>query len=447
MKFLWPLVCAGLTCSSTVLADPWAVYATLGDNSVNPVVPGSLYTVDLGTSPPSVHGPLLQGQLGATPDSVGGLLDVTVIPGTTNVLVSNFGDSLVFKVNMSDPANPVLIGQVNIGIFAEDIDVASDGSLAVITDGGLSSAAVIIDVPSMTINGTTDLGNLDAQCVDIAPDNTTVLMCDYLNGAVVSGTINAAGTAIENLSSLVLCPTYDPASDTCGPDEYRGWPVNLAISPDGQTAIVNEAFWGMVHVVRITGPGAIAAGTPFQLWGLGDSHADYLANENAGGPPQKAGSQSTAFNGNGEAIILQNSRWNYIPDGQGGWEPDLNNDPPDQLTRLLHTGPGQVSLGSLFFASLNSNTSGQFFGVDTLALTGDGRSVTGNPTSFNTTPDGSLNSLATGALTVLPLNAPVPTGVAVIRSTAVTTVPAVTPLGLGFLALLLAGLARRRMQR
>jgi hypothetical protein len=259
-------------------------------------------------------------------------------------------------------------------------------------------------------------------------------MCDYFGGRIVTGTVNAAGTAVENIDTLVLCPNYDPSSDACGPDDYQGWPVNLEISPDGQTAIVNDAFWGMVHVLRITGTGTAAPGTPFQLWGLGSTYADFLADPSASGPD---GNQSTRFNGNGEAIIVQNGFFSQDPDPL-----PLN----DRLTRLRHDGPGQVSLDDLFFVTLESSTSGQLFGVDVLALTQDGRALTGDPSAGGEVPNGTLVNLASGAASVVPLNANlVPTGVAVLpQAFTAVSVPTLTPVGLGALTLLLVAVARRR---
>jgi len=200
-------------------------------------------------------------------------------------------------------------------------------------------------------------------------------------------------------------------------------------------------------VLRITGTGTAAPGAPFQVWGMPDTQADYVDSLTSGRPAEAAG-QSVRFEGNGQAYLLQNGTALYSYDaGQMMWVEQSN--PPDQLSRLVHLGPGQVAVGDVWFADLASNTSGGLFGVDTLELTGDGRVVAGNPAAADST-DGSLIGLGTGNLTVLPLNANLaPTGVAVLQTIVffdpAIPVPLATPLGLSVLALLLAAVARRRL--
>ena len=153
----------------------------------------------------------------------------------------------------------------------------------------------------------------------IGPDNETVIMVDYLGGSVVYGRVNAARNGLESVNELVLCPNWDPDSETCGPEEYHAWPINVTISPDGATAIVPDAFWGMVSVLSITGPGQVQPGTPFQLWGLGDTYADFVAREYGDGRPARAAGQSVAFSPDGaRAYLVQNGTYE--------WE-DTNPDP------------------------------------------------------------------------------------------------------------------------
>jgi DNA-binding beta-propeller fold protein YncE len=398
---------------SPAWAIPWAVVANSGLN--DPADPAAIneaiFTLDLGTIPPTVHGPFLEGQLVAAdpvtgePLYGGNLFDVAYIPGTNDALVSNFGDGTVHRINFSNPTKPVLVGSVKLEInppstnpdyesmFAEDIAVTRDGKLALVSDGGFSPTLVFIDLEKMTVRSFFKLYEgvpfdpanppdplpwlYSAQAVAITPDDRTVIMADYFSGIAVYGKINAARDGLESVHGIHLCPNWDPVKEVCGAKDYMSRPVNVAISPDGKTALLADAGWGMVDVLKITAPGQVEPGTPFQLWGFPDTLAEYQAYLDDPADPGALGHcQSIVFAPDGQrAYLLQNGNYASKDDK------DFGNMLQNQISWVRINGPGQASVGGVWVAMLHSRSSSQLFGVDTLAISKDGTNLyTANPT-------------------------------------------------------------------
>lgn len=100
--------------------------------------------------------------------------------------------------------DPVTGDPIIYSFFAEDIAVASDGSFAIVTDGGFSPYLGFIDLATFKIkkiqetvspnprfpdDRSTDR-TYSAQSVAITPDGKTVLFVDYFFGAVNWGRVN-----------------------------------------------------------------------------------------------------------------------------------------------------------------------------------------------------------------------------------------------------------------
>ncbi|MHB8790111.1 MAG: YncE family protein [Desulfobulbaceae bacterium] len=385
---------------SSAWAAPWAVVANSGADI--PADPEStheaIFTLDLGTTPPTVHGPFLEGQLvpldpvTQEPQYGGGMFDVAYIPGTNDALISNFGAATVYRINFDNPTQPVVVGSVLLTFFAEDIAVTTDGKLAIVADGGFSPRIAFINLETFTLSSVFELYEgvpfdpanppavlpplNNANAVAITPDNQTVIMADYFAGKAVYGKINAARNGLESVHSIHLCPNWNATTETCGANDYMSRPVNVAISPDGKTALLADAGWGMVDVLKISGPGQVQAGTPFQLWGFPDTYNDFL---NRPDPINSLGlgkSQSIVFAPDGtKAYMLQNGNYNTRADADSG------NLLQNQLSWIRINGPGQASVGGVWVAILHSKSSSQLFGVDTLVISKDGTNAyASNPT-------------------------------------------------------------------
>ena len=265
------LMAALLAVPTLAAAEPWAVVASQFYPSTGSTLDDreGLFTVDLDTVPPKVYGPFLQGVF--TQKAGPGVFDVAMLPNGREALVSNFGDSKVLRIDLSDPTNPRLTGalrtQWNTGVidpdtgkpiiysfFAEDIAVSRDGSFAIVTDGGFSPYLAFIDLATFKVkkiqktvfpnprfpDDRSKDRTYSAQSVAITPDGRTVLFVDYFSGAVNWGLVNATKDGLTSVHSILLCSKLD-AADPKQCDGTFARPVNVTIAPDGETALVANA--------------------------------------------------------------------------------------------------------------------------------------------------------------------------------------------------------------
>ncbi len=386
------------------------------------IVVGTTGTVSLvNATTDIVYGPVLSGELGS---SGGGIFDVSVTPDGETALISNFGDSTVYLVDVSNPISPSVITSVTIPFFAEDTDITRDGQYALVTDGGFSSRIAVISLISRTLAYTVELGTAQAQAVDIAPDGT-VIVADYWNGSVhslfpdssgqltVTGsysyTIDPDGTVTATdhwQGSMPVAPfdasgswigvaedgslIGDSGSLNVGPAlaEYVSRPLNVGIAPDGQTVIVcdvaaydpptNTLFAAGVY--RITSPGVLT------LTGV-------ITGLNRA-------TQSVAFSAIGDKAYLSQN---------GGKTAEYQY---NHLAVLDITAPGVVSLDRATVADYPRLTSSQLFGVDTIVVA-NGKAYVGYPTLSGASYDLRVVDLDDYGVRALSMPG-IPVGVAVI---------------------------------
>ncbi len=346
MKKLLSILIFLFLLTSLAHANPWAVVANR-NRTIN--------TIDLGTSPPTLYGPFLSGQLGTN----GPLLDVAITPYTHYALVGNYQQNTIYRINIQDPTNPILIGSLNIGFSPDDIAIAPNGQFALVTND--SNLMAIINLYTFTLTTTYTLttpGGV-AQAVAIAPDNQTVIICDGDNDRIIYGIINP-GTGLISESTLATGNN----------------PFNVTISPDGQTVLVANGSGDLtVSVFRITGPGTVVAGVTPNVAGLPGNQ------------------QSIAFS----------------PDHQRAYVVSILSN-PDKLSWLQINGPGNVTLGGAGVANLLSDVTNRYPGVDVLAVSPLGNyALVGNPNNNGaTTDDVALINLTTWAVTSINTNNPSP---------------------------------------
>ncbi|MBN2430694.1 MAG: hypothetical protein JXQ27_04430 [Acidobacteria bacterium] len=283
----------------------------------------------------SLSPPLLQGRLG---NASGGLLDVMFTPNLRYALVSNFGDQRINIIDVTNPVAPFLRQHVRVNLFAEDIDVTPDSKYALVTDGGFSSAIAVIDIAAGRVRQTYDLGSRDAQSVAVAADGQTVLCADYWGGAVHVLTLNPWTGQLRYKSTIDVMPY---------------WPVNIAISPDGRTALVCNAF----------GPGddkIATEGSSLPVLRI-DKGSRVTWTETIHLPPDFSNAQSAVFTSDGWRaffIVDQN-----VCNGAKSDEHCYFN----EIHVLDVLGPGDVRpTGDVIPVPFYSN--GSYFGVDTLAI-------------------------------------------------------------------------------
>jgi len=357
----------------------------------------AIYTLDLGRATPRVYGPFLQGQL--TESGGGGIFDVARLPGGKQVLVSLFASRELVRIDVSDPKAPVITGRLELtyesperdeegnpviySVNPLDIAVSPNGSIAVVSGGLDSPYLAFIDLQTFSVKGvqrlqvqdaTGALVDLSALACAIAADNQTVLCADYWS-KVHAGTLSPSRDSLVNLQSLFLCGQVDPSDPTQCPGT-QSFPVNLTISPNGQTAIVAVAFasvdnvpggtykpvGGLVNVLQIVSPGVVVPGNPFIL--------DQLPVDDGLNVYGPGGNQSLAFGADGRAYLLTQPA--EIITDPGAFTGEKR---PNLLAELSVTGAGQVEILDPAVATLFSQGTVQMFGVDTLTLSADGSLV------------------------------------------------------------------------
>ena len=303
-------------------------------------VTSSLYVVNASNN--VAYGPFLEGELGS---AGGGRFDVEVTPDGTTALISNFGDSTVYIVDVADPIHPSFIATVTVPMFAEDIDISPDGKYALVTDGGFSSMVASIDILSATLVYTAHLGTDQAQAVAIAPDGT-VIVADYWYGAVHTLLLDEMGAVITTGNTYTYTFPGYAITDTSNIPR----PVNLGLAPDGQTIIVCDATTSTIGVYQILSPGVLT------FTGVVTGLQRTLPISLTYGP----GIQSVAFNAIGDKAYVVMNSMSYS-----------DTEYMDRLAVLNIDGPGQVSLEAGGVISIPHHSSAQLFGVDTLAVAGN----------------------------------------------------------------------------
>jgi sugar lactone lactonase YvrE len=95
------------------------------------------------------------------------------------------------------------------------------------------------------------LDGAQAQAVEIAPDGT-VIVADYWNGAIHTLLLDEQGR-LNALNTYTYTHPGLPITDT----KHMPRPVNLGLSPDGQTLIVCDSMTSTVGIYRLVSPGVL----------------------------------------------------------------------------------------------------------------------------------------------------------------------------------------------
>lgn len=276
----------------------------------------------------------------------GVLLDVVITSDGKTAIVSSFGGSRVFFIDISAgfSAPPTLLGFAQTHIFAEDMVITPDDKYVLVTDGLNSPNVAVVEIATRKFIRNNNLGWRDAQAIAITPDGETVLVSDFFGGAIHAYTLNSDGRLIHKKSILVL----------------PFWPANIAISPDGRTVIVVNAFASRCVVLYFDTEG--------NLFSKGLT------------PLPSRNGQSCIFSKDGtKAYYLSNSQ------ARG------------TLVHILNvTGVGEVSASETSIKIWPRRGTGGFFGVDTMALDpSENYLYVTNPTDFSAINDVALIDLTT----------------------------------------------------
>ncbi|MDQ1351171.1 MAG: hypothetical protein QG657_1473 [Acidobacteriota bacterium] len=291
--------------SLAVAEEQIGVFANSNTNSIQLIDPVTQ----------TVSASLLKGTLGSYG---GGLFDVVITPNGKTAIVSNFGDSKIFFIDISGgfDATPTLLGQARIGFFAEDMAITPDGKYVLVTDGGFSSGIAVVDIAGMYQVNNQNFGNVYSNAVAIAPNGTTVVTADYFTGRINHFTFNPEDATLTFVNYARVLPTR---------------PVNVAISPDGKTAI-----------------GVSASGHDHPVFAIHDGGMEFKGYVTLA---HKSG-QSCVFNSDGtKAYLLSNSTYYRA-----------------MIEVMDVTGPGQVVASGVSIPARPKKGTSQLFGVDTIAI-------------------------------------------------------------------------------
>lgn len=389
---------------AAAFAAEWAVVANVND--------ATLSTIRLDADPPAVHGPFFtQQELGTpndgVPASVNFLADLRVTPDGRWALVDHFGDNQVSRIDLFDPAAPLLSGTLLAGTSLQDLAIAPNGEFALLRNLGVIDLVVVgidpfVELASQEVATPGETAGIDV--VAIAPDSVTAVLgtCDVgqtTEGFVLYGPIDpAVGLTSTNWFSV---------GDAC--------PYDIEIGSDG-TVLVGKSD-DSVAVFRVSAPGVIVPGIDPELTGL-------------------PGLQN--------AIV-------FSPDGTRAYVYSGGTDPHRLSIVAIHAA-GDAELLQAGAVELGPDLGTGLLGMDVLALTGDGsRLIAGNINGRSLPSHGSLTlvDLATLDAEAVPAGTDYPGPLGTVQRLSAREIPTLSGAGAAaaLLAFALAGLARLRRTR
>jgi Carboxypeptidase regulatory-like domain/WD40-like Beta Propeller Repeat len=189
----------------------------------------------------SLDGPYLNGQLGTGKHT----LHTAVSPLGNTVVITNPDSETVFVVQLPDRWGqpPTLKGTINIGFNAHDIVISPDGLLAFIHYHGAQPFIATVDIKNGLLLNTYRLPPLmTVSQLDIAADGRTLLATDTDNSTIHVLLLDEEGY-LSKTDSIAL----------------NFQPRDVAISPDGLTAIVVNPEIGSPAALRIDSPGKVVS--------------------------------------------------------------------------------------------------------------------------------------------------------------------------------------------
>jgi DNA-binding beta-propeller fold protein YncE len=260
----------------------------------------------------------------------GGLFDVVITPDGKKAVISNFGDSKIFVIDISGGfyGNPQILGEVYIPFFAEDLEITPDGKYVLVTDGGFTEWVVVVDIDNLVYVNFQNLEGRYANAVAIAPNGRVVLLADYFGGAIHSYILANDGS-MTYVDTKYILPMRS---------------VNIAIFPDSHIVIAANAGFSSCPIFALDEDGYM-------------TYTDLI-------PLTSRNGQSCVFSKDGTKAYYYSTSQNK----------------PPRIHVLKVTGPGIATYDSYIDMSISRGTS-QLFGVDTIAIDPSGNYLyVANPT-------------------------------------------------------------------
>ncbi len=368
------------------------------NHTISPVLLNEFdWTIDPETKQP------IGGQLGS---EGGGRWDVAMTSDGSQALISNFGDSKVFFVDLSS-GTPVVTGMAKIDFFAEDIAIDPTNTWALVTDGGFSNRIARIHIPTRTwIPAGMDNSNppkpisytlpsveitdpkspfyptraAQAQAVAISPDGRTVIVADYWSGAIHVLLLDPANGDLSYQQTETLMKY---GTDWSAAFFFMYRPVNVAISPDGRTAMAANCVTSSPYYPgEDPDPAAFYEGSNVPMFAI-DRPGHVVRQPDVILPWKIQGGQSLVFSPDGRRAYLETYYKDDMPPNP------IPNDifwNYQEIQVLAITGPGRAShIGSVRTPTPRGTS--QYYGVDCMAITPDGNFLyVTNPTRSGARP-------------------------------------------------------------
>jgi DNA-binding beta-propeller fold protein YncE len=164
-----------------------------------------------------LHGPFLQGKLGFQ-----GNTDVVVTPDGKTALISATEDRFIYFVDISNPKEPSIKGNVIVPMYPSGIAISADGKYAVVI--GYGQLVVVIDIEAMGVVDLFDLAKGNFSFGEIAPDGTVII--GYFNQKSIEVFVLSENGKLTFSGSLDLT-------------EHSFTPRDIAVAPDGKTVLVS----------------------------------------------------------------------------------------------------------------------------------------------------------------------------------------------------------------
>ncbi|NCC33393.1 MAG: hypothetical protein EOM24_15445 [Chloroflexia bacterium] len=361
----------------------WSGHANIHENTVT--------TVCYDTNGPRIHGPHLAGALGDSQS----LLDFAVSPDGRFALVSDVHAQAIYRLDLTNPAEPTLAASLTTTFMPLDIAISPDGRWAVVTGGATTQELNFIDLVNNTIAAYT-LTTADGygQAVAIAPDGT-VIVTDVANDRLIYGPVNAARNGLS--SELTISAGDAPVNVETGEDGLVL--VVSALSNEVRSYTLSGGLLNFVNAVTVMRPAAVA--------------------------------------------ITPKGRSAYVISRE---------DTPDQLLEMTIAGGNLISLSGRT-ATLLTDAPAIYFGVDPLAVSPDGRFVlAANPDDINASRHLAQVHIETFTTTTIPVDTAYPIGIGIFTSnigcaSTPSPVPTIADWGYGLLILSLLALVAFRLGR
>ncbi|HPH97925.1 MAG TPA: hypothetical protein PKW33_17065 [Anaerolineaceae bacterium] len=365
-----------------------ANFVLMLDNAEN-----GLYTINTNTD--EVFGPFLENKLGS---EGGGLFDVTVTPDGKTAILSNFGDSNLFFVDISNPYDLTYIASLPVRfttvdyfgkvstrtMFAEDITMTADGKYALVTDGGFSPYIYVVDVENHSFANVFQSDHFNFQATDTAPDGT-VIGVDYFGASITASVIDSDGS-ISETTPYQLFMTSDGRTSKVKWNNYYapGRSVNAYVAPDGKTVLVPEltSLEERDPTFVLDPKKATPDHFPIQIYTIVSpgklKYEGYVVLTRA--------VQSITFSEDGTKAYAVGNNGNFVIDPKiplPKYPDEYAYIELDSISVLKLSGTGQVLVENENAALLYQHSTSQLFGVDVAAYA-NGKLIVGHPTISTT---------------------------------------------------------------